>query len=332
MALNSAANSTRVFSWLLIGAALGAPSGRRGAEPSAEGAGPMPTPAGVRGPAGCRENPRVVDRLEITRPGVYENYLVDSRWAGGNRVKITADGVTMRHCEIRNATGNGVGVFGTNVTIEGCKIHHLLASTFEEQDDAHGITGRWGHVTIRNCEIFYVSGDCIQFDPDRRSSGRLLIEDCTLWTGPLPEDAGGFKRGERPGENAFDSKTPPQGPPCELTIRNCDFHGWNQPGQISLLAALNLKENVRARVERCVFRDNQVGLRLRGPGAGGGAWVEVEDCTIYDTKIGVRIEDKIRDLKIHRLGFGPGVERKYQMAGGGVGTGYENTGEYAAPP
>jgi hypothetical protein len=287
---------------------------------------------GAQGAVGCRENPKVVDRLEISQPGVYENYLVDSHWAGGNRVKITADRVTLRHCEIRNATGNGIGVFGNDVVIENCRIHHLLASTFRQQADAHGITGRWSNVVIRNCEIFHVSGDCIQFDPDRGSIGSVLIEACTLWTGPLPEDAAGFKKGERPGENAFDSKTPPQGPRCEVTIRNCYLYGWNQPGQIDTLAALNLKENVHARVEHCLFRDNEVCLRLRGPGPRGGALVEVDDCVIDDSVIGVRMEDGIRNLKIHRLGFGPGVQRKYQMAGGGVGPGYQNTGEYPAPP
>jgi hypothetical protein len=292
---------------------------------------PATGPPGVHGSVGCRENATRVDRLEITRPGIYENSLVDSHWAGGNRVKITADGVTLRHCEIRNGTGNGIGVFGKNVTIENCKIHHLLASTFRQQEDAHGITGRWSDVVIRNCEIYYVSGDCIQFDPDRSSTGLVLIEDCTLWTGPLPEDAAGFKKGERPGENAFDSKTPPGGPRCALMIRNCDLRGWNQPGQIDTLAALNIKENVHSRIERCLFRDNEVALRLHGPGPRGGALVEVDDCVIYDTQIGVRIEDRIEDLKIRRLGFGPGVQRKYQMAGGGVGAGYENTGEYVAP-
>jgi hypothetical protein len=287
---------------------------------------------GARGMIGCGENPTRVDRLEITRPGVYENYLVDGQWAGGNRVKITADDVIVRHCEIRNATGNGIGVFSKNVTIENCKIHHLLAGTFLKQDDAHGITGRWDHVTIRNCEISYVSGDCIQFDPDRSSTGQVLIDHCTLWTGPLPADAAGFKKGERPGENAFDSKTPPDGPRCQVTIRNCYLYGWNQPGQINTLAALNIKENVQARIEYCLFRDNEVCLRLRGLGLRGGALVQVEDCAIHDATIGVRMEDQIRDLRIHRLGFGPGVQRKYQAAGGGVGPGFENTGEHVAPP
>ena len=47
------------------------------------------------GIVGCDENPIRVDRLEITNPGLYENYLVDGQWAGGNRVKIAADGLQM---------------------------------------------------------------------------------------------------------------------------------------------------------------------------------------------------------------------------------------------
>src|SRR5262245_22163043 len=249
-----------------------------------------PRPVGVQGPVGYRENPKKVERLEITKPGVYENYLVDSNWAGGNRVKITANDVTLRNCEIRNATGNGVGVFGTNVTIENCKIHHLLHSTFKEQHDAHGVTGRWGNVTIRNCEIYYVSGDCVQFDPDRKSTGSLVIEDCTFWTGPLPADAGGFKKGERPGENAFDSMTQSKGDRCKLTIRNCYMHGWNQPGQIGNMAAINIKENVDAKIERCVFNDNEICFRLRGP----KALAAIKDCAVYESKTAFRMEDGLK--------------------------------------
>src|SRR5262245_1188912 len=195
-----------------------------------------PRPVGVQGPVGCRENPKKVERLEITKPGVYENYLVDSNWAGGNRVKITADDVTLRNCEIRNATGNGVGAFGKNVTIENCKIHHLLNGSFKDQKDAHGVTGGWNNLIVRNCEIYYVSGDSVQIDPDRRTRGHVLIEDCTFWTGPLPDDAGTFKKGERPGENGVDTKTIPTGEPATMVIRNCYFHGWKQPGQVGNLA------------------------------------------------------------------------------------------------
>ena len=103
-----------------------------------------PKPVGPQGVVGCLANPKTVNRLEITKPGVYENYRVDAQGKGGNIVKITADNVTLRNCEIFNGSGNGVGVFGTNVVIENCRIHHLLKGTFQAQDDAHGITGRWG--------------------------------------------------------------------------------------------------------------------------------------------------------------------------------------------
>src|SRR5205085_6716376 len=144
-------------------------------------------------------------RLEITKPGVYENFLVDAQGKGGNIVKITANDVTLRNCEIHNGSGNGVGVFGTHVVIANCRIHHLLNGTYADQKDAHGITGRWGDVTIRDCDISHISGDCIQFDPDRKSTGAVVVERCTLWTGPLAADAGGLKAGQRPGENAVDT-------------------------------------------------------------------------------------------------------------------------------
>lgn len=315
----------RLLSCLLaLLAALDSPTGR-GAAPTAR------RPVGVRGPVGCKEKPRKANRLVITRPGVYENYLVDGGWAGGNRVKITADNVTLRNCEARNATGNGVGVFGKNVTIENCKIHHLLSSTFKKQHDAHGITGRWGKVVIRECEIYYCSGDCIQFGPDRKGAGEVVVENFALWAGPLPADAAGFGKGERAGENAIDTRTPPKGPRRTLTARNCHVHGFNQPAQISNAAALNLEENVHAKVEGCVFADNEISLRVRGPGKRGGAVVEVSDCAIYTSAVGVRIEGLARGLRTSRLGFGPGVKQKYRVVGGRPPA-YENKGEHEAPP
>ena len=288
--------------------------------------------AGAPGPVGTQEGARLVHRLEITKPGVYENFRVDAQGQGGNIVKITTNDVTLRNCEIFNGTGNGVGVFGTRVVIENCRIHHLLNGSYENQTDAHGITGRWGDVTIRNCDISHITGDCIQFDPDRRQRGSLTIEQCHLWAGPLAEDAPGFKAGQSPGENAFDSKTPPDGERCKLIIRQCYMHGWNQPSQISTRAALNLKEHIDAVISHCVFDDNEVAIRARGPGGRGDARVTVEDCAIYRTQVGVRAEDKIEGLKILRMGYGPDVKTREERHGGKELPGYENMGEHDAPP
>ncbi len=288
-------------------------------------------PVGTQGVVGTLESPTVVHRLEITKPGVYENFLVDAGGKGGNTVKISCDDVTLRNCEIRNGTGNGIGVFGTRVVIEHCRIHHMLNGTFEDQKDAHGITGRWGDVTIRNCDIAFTSGDSIQFDPDRTSRGRVVIENCHLRTGPLPGDALGFKAGQRPGENAMDTKTMPDGDRCQLIMRNCLLNGWNQPAQIDNMAALNLKEHVHAEVTRCIFFDNEIAFRVRGSGNRGGAHVSISDCVIDDTRVGVRAEDGIENLTIHRLGFGPGVETRMKTHNGRELPGFVSTGEYEAP-
>ncbi|GEP41692.1 hypothetical protein BGE01nite_09830 [Brevifollis gellanilyticus] len=288
------------------------------------------TPVGAQGTIGAPAGAKVVNRLEITKPGVYENLIIDGEWKRGNLVKITADDVTLRNCEIRHSAGNGIGVFGSKVVIENCRIHHLLNGTFEDQQDAHGISGRWGDLVIRNCDISYPSGDCIQFDPDRQSSGKVVVENCTLWTGPLTADLASFKAGQRPGENALDTKVKLDGPRCQLIIRNCHMHGWNQPAQIDNVAALNLKENVDAEVTHCVFQNNQISLRVRGPGSRGGAHVTVKECGIFDSQAGIRAEDKIEQLKLTNIGFGGDIGQKITFANGKAGKGFENSGEYKA--
>jgi hypothetical protein len=297
---------------------------------AADAAGPA---IGARGDVGCRPDAKQVRRLSVTEPGVYENLLVDGEWTDSTLVKITADGVTLRNCEIRNGTHNAVTVYAKDVVIESCKIHHVLSGTFEDQHDAHGITGRPTNLVIRNCDIGLVSGDALQFDPGRGTWDNVLIENCTMWTAPLPEDAAGFKEGQRPGENAVDTKQQVANPRSRLTIRNCLMYGWNQPGQIGNLAALNLKNHVEARVENCVFRDNEICFRVRGgTGEYGGALVTIEDCAVYDSQVAIRAESGIRDLKVRRLGIGSGIGRKLVSAGGGAGEGFENVGEYDPPP
>lgn len=287
---------------------------------------------GPQGKVGCLDQPKLVHRLEITEPGVYENYRVDAQGKGGNIVKITADDVILRNCEIFNSSGNGIGIFGNRVVIENCHIHHLLKGTFQNQDDAHGITGRWGEVTIRHCEISHTSGDCIQFDPDRASRGLVTVEHCHLWSGPLAADAGGFKAGESPGENALDTKTPPEGERCRLTIRHCYLHGWNQPSQIQNRAALNLKEHIEAEITNCVFDDNEIAFRVRGPGGRGDARVTVKDCAIYRTQVGIRAEDQISHLKLQGLAYGPGVITRLERHNGKDLPHFEDTAETKAPP
>ena len=92
----------------------------------------------------------------------------------------------------------------------------------------------------------------------------------------------------------------------------------------------DLKENVDAAVEKCLFRDNQVCFRLRGPTRRGAAQVTITDCAVFDAQVGVRMEDGLQNLKIHRLGIGSGVHRKIHMVGSGTFPGFENKGQYQA--
>jgi hypothetical protein len=293
---------------------------------------PSPQEIGSQQNIGCTGDARLVQRLSITRPGVYENILVDGEWIENTLVKITADGVTLRNCEIRNGRHNAVTISAKDVVIDSCKIHHVLAGTYADQRDAHGITGQPHNLTVRNCEIGMTSGDAVQFDPGRGAWDNVLLENCTFWTGPLAADAAGFKKGERPGENAVDTKQRASNPRSRMTIRRCLMYGWNQPSQISNMAALNLKNHVEVRVEDCLFRDNEICFRVRGgTGEHGGAVVAIENCAVYDSQVAVRAEDGVH-LTIKRLGLGDGIANKLVSVGGGAGRGSDITGQFTPPP
>jgi len=293
--------------------------------------------AGLTGPVGARPDATRLSRLVIDRPGVYENLLIDGEWGEHDLVRITADDVVLRNCTIRHSRRDGVEVYGRNVVIEHCHIHHLLNGTYraEKNLDAHGITGRPLNLIVRNTEISHVSGDALQFDPGRKAEpwawDNVLVEHCFLWTGPLDRDCAGYRRGERPGENAFDSKVAPDGPRARITIRNTLMQGWGH-GAIGNGAALNLKEKVQAVVDNCVLVENDIAFRCRGAGGErASAWVTARNCTVYRTSRVFRLEAGVENVKIFHLAVGEGVERDFDRAPG-PGAGFEVAGSRIAPP
>ncbi len=290
---------------------------------------------GIIGAVGPQGAPKVPPgegkRWDILEPGVSENYLVDLAFADSDAVRIRADKAVLRFCEFRNGRKDALEVYADDVRIERCRIHHFLAGTFKDQTDAHGITGRASRLTISNCEVSHCSGDAWQMDPGRGAWSDVTIDHCEFWTGPLAEDAAGFKKGEQPGENAIDTKQSLANPRSKLTISNSVFHGYAASGYIDMPAALNLKDHVEVLVENCVFYGNHVALRLRGPGSRGGARVTVQDCYFYDCDIAIRLEDRLEDLRIINSRFGAGVKRRYQQVGG-TPPGARIEGEQIAPP
>ncbi|TWU12280.1 hypothetical protein CA54_11030 [Symmachiella macrocystis] len=312
----------QIFSPIAFAILVGclAPCGTLAAEPLAV--------IGTNEPVGCLETPERIKRLKIDKSGTYENQLIDGDWYEGNLVEIRADNVLLRHSEIRNSRSNGIIVSGKNVTIESCKIHHCLAGSFFTQQDAHGITGSPQNLTIRNCEIYYVSGDAVQFDPDRNKWDNVTIENCTFWTGPLKKAAADFQVGERPGENAIDTKCADEQPRAHLDVRNSLFHGWGS-GQIKNQAALNLKEHINATVGNCVFRDNDICFLLQG--SKKNTSVSASDCAVYNSKVVFRLEDQIRDVEINGLAIGDGVGETFEKVNM-RGRSYRNINQGYAPP
>ncbi len=290
--------------------------------------------AGLTGPAGAPPDAKAVRTLRIDQSGVYENILVDGDWIEEDLARIRADNVVLRNCTIRNGQRDALEIYGRNVRVENCHIHHVLGGAYraEKNIDAHGITGRPLNLTIRNTEISHVSGDAIQFDPSRRAEpypwDNILVDHCFLWTGPLEADYVGWKQGQPPGENAFDSKTFTGEPrQSRITLRNCLMKGWGH-GAISNGAALNLKEKVQAVVDNCVLVDNDIAFRCRG--SLGSAWVTARNCTVYRTSRVFRLEQNVRNMKIFHLALGEGIGELYDQAPG-PGEGFEDSGRRSAP-
>jgi hypothetical protein len=165
------------------------------------------------------------------------------------------------------------------------------------------------NLTIRNTEIFYVSGDAIQFAPSRAFWDNIVVEDCHLWNGPLPEAVAGFPAGKVPGENAIDTKTPASGPRSHLVVRNCLMHGFRDV--ITNQGAFNIKENVEVTIDRVTIYDSDIGFRLRAP-----AQVTVSNCVLYNLSRGVRYEDGIEVLRLYNCTFGSGILQPFQDVGG----------------
>lgn len=313
---------------LTILAALIGPGTSGGEAPHAEY-------AGLTGPVGARPDAKRVTTLRIDESGVYENILIDGEWIDEDLVRIRTDNVVLRNCTIRYGRRDALEIYGRNVRVENCHIHHVLAGTYraEHNMDAHGITGRPLNLTIRNTEISHVSGDAIQFDPSRKAEpypwDNVLVDHCFLWTGTLDQDYALFKRGERPGENAFDSKTHDGEPRrSRITLRNCLMKGWGH-GAIGNGAALNLKEKVQAVVDQCVFVENDIAFRCRG--SKGSAWVTVRNCTVYQTSRVFRLEHEVQNVKIFHLALGEGIGQLYDRVPG-PGRGFEEHGSRKAPP
>ncbi len=245
------------------------------------------------------------------------------------RVRTGADFGTLSGVEVFNSSRDGIDL-GTNQTdsaptdfLEGftiteSSVHDTLwIDGSGERRDAHGIVaGGVRDFTLSDTEVFFVSGDAFQLQDGDWDD--VLVDSVLFWNGPLPVDTNGFAAGVNPGENAIDTKQddnlPTRG---HLTIRDSVFFGWN--GElIPQASALVLKEQVDVTVERSLFFDNLIALRLRGETSNNaGAFVTVKNSVFYDNDRAARLENDVANLNLWNNTFGEGHRLFFEDGGAG---------------
>lgn len=264
---------------------------------------------------------------------VLKGIILDGQMGNDDVLKLNSGGSYARiiDCEIRYGLRDGIDLHrADNVLIENCHIHHFLAGSYTNQQDAHGIVAtNQKHLTIRGCDIHHVSGDCFQTDPNRSQPlwDDVLLEDCRLWTGPLDADYGAWHAGEIPGENAVDTKictdSLQYGYRPLIKLNHIEAYGF-EPGYISNRAAFNIKEQVDCRMEAVTVHHSEIAFRLRGDTGRGSAHVIMMNCVAYENEKVFRVEDGVELLKIWNCTFdaGNGIYFK-KVSGGYQSSGFE---------
>jgi len=236
-----------------------------------------------------------------------EGMVFDGQYGGHDIVKVYdgGGGLVFRGNEVRRGARDGIDLNApAGVVIDGCTIHDLLWMDGGVRNDAHGIvTGGVAGLTVRDTEVYYVSGDCLQTAYGGWRD--VLVEGCEFWNGPLPTARAGFPAGVNPGENAIDTKERADEPRATMTVRDSVFHGW-RGDYISNAAALNLKQNCDVLVEGNTFYDNEFALRLRGAPDDAGAHVTVTNSVFHDNDWPIRYEDDIQQLRVYNNTFDDG--------------------------
>jgi hypothetical protein len=221
------------------------------------------------------------------------------------------DHTILRNCVVRNNRRNGISVSADHVLIENCEIHHHLRGSMADPVDAHGVVASHEtDLTVRYCDIHHVSGDSLQTDPDIHNTAgtklwdQVSIEHTRMWTGPLAADAGDWRAGDNPGENAVDTKTfeaQPLPHRPQITLHNVEVFGFSDTAN-SRRAAFNIKYNVDWFIEGVTVYDNEIAFRARGPwdnAAQGGAHAAIQNFVAYDNDIVFRYERDIEQLRLY---------------------------------
>lgn len=279
--------------------------------------------------------------LKISHPYyVVQNFVFDGGFSKNDVIRVTAngDGLIFRDNLVQDGAKDGIDLgsaaetvgegfdYLENVVIDGSTFKNFLATDFlGNRIDAHGIVAGGVHgLTIKNTSVEMVSGDALQLA--NGNWDQVTVESVIFKNSPITEELASktdFPEGINPGENAIDTKQDLALPVrSRLTVSRSEFHGW-KGDLISNAAALNLKEKVTVTVDRCLFKDNEIALRLRGNGQSlNGADITVSNSIFYANEKALRLEDNLLGFTLAHNSFGAGNSIFVEMAGGGVGAGF----------
>ena len=275
---------------------------------------------------------------------VIEKLDVDHRSGNNDAVRIrNLHNAVLQDLEIQNSRKDGVDVVGaSNLTLSRLHIHHMLAGSYTNQVDAHGIALSNAHnVEIHSVDIHHVSGDSIQIDPNRTPgeiASDIRISSSKLWTGPLQEDFSTYwVQGQTPGENALDTKVLKSGYENEarmqIKIVDVSAFGWSKGSYVSNRAAFNLKEKVQVNMDRVTVYDSEIAFRIRG--GLGNANAVITNALIYDVDVAFRCESNLENLMVNHITLGHGVGdvlKPVAMTGGFDSWEWKNVATVTADP
>lgn len=261
----------------------------------------------------------------------FEGMRFDGQFGTSDVVRVFTGGDfgTLSGVEILNGSRDGIDLgdnkessapsdFLEGFSIRDSRIYNMLGMSGGSRIDAHGIVaGAVRNFVIANTEVNYVSGDALQLQ--NGDWDEVLVDSVKFWNGPLPVATNGYSAGVNPGENAIDTKQDPRLPTRgRLQVQDSEFFGW-AGSLISNSAAFVLKEKVDVTIERSLFYDNNIALRLRGETASNdGAFVSVKNSIFYDNAKAARLEDDVANLELLNNTFGEGNSTLIQSVAGGA--------------
>jgi len=252
-----------------------------------------------------------------------KNIVFNGDWAKTSVCDINEDNIKIFGCEFKNSKRDIITISSVNnIEIENCKIHHGFSWHKVTNKEPHGISPEGvKNLTIKDCEIYQITGDCIQISPTRSDWDNVLIEGCTFWVKPISQkesrEAGLPDQaiGKIIAENAIDLKADKYDKPGShnIKIKNCSAYGFRST-RIKNAAAFNIKNPVSCILEGIKSWDNEIAMRLRFP-----AEVSVVNSLFYENTIAIRFEDDMKKLHVLNNTFGT-VTKKHLRKVGNVPT------------